>query len=217
VFKLQNIIEGEIKMKAGKTWGYCLLLLFVTVGCSSNPATTAIKLGAKVVGQVVEGEETQKLAGELVGAPADAADAKLGDPLDTLQDVNHPRQWQIYPVKYDVMGNLRYVVEITNHKIVTVAMVEKGGGELDLPRKLYYEQKVKGKTMRECEAALGMGPPLLIVRSLSTGQYGQLYDARLAKELSSAQYCVLKFDGDRRCNEVNLVEISASSSSGTLQ
>jgi hypothetical protein len=204
-------------MKTKKTWVICLLILFVMAGCSSNPATSAISLGAKVVGKVVEDEETRKLAGELVGASATAADEKLGERSDTLQDVKQSRQWQIYPVQYDVLGKLRYVVETSNNKILAVGMVEKGGGELDMPRKLYYEHKIKGKTMRECEELLGMGPPLLTVRSLNTGQHAQLYDARLDKELTRAQYCVLQFGADRRCSEVNLVEVSASSSSGVLQ
>jgi hypothetical protein len=194
-----------------------LLLLLVAAGCSSNPATSVVSIGAKVVGKVVEDEETQKVAAELVGASAGAADARLGNRADTLQDINSPRQWLIYPVKYDVLGNLRYVVEVTGNKVIAVAMVEKGGGELDLPRKLYYEEKVKGKTPPECQAALNMGPPLLTVRSMNTGQYGQLYDARLDKELSCPQYCVLRFDDDQRCSGVNVVEVSASSNSNPLR
>jgi hypothetical protein len=204
-------------MKNKKTWVICLLILFVTVGCSSNPATSMISIGAKVVGKVVEDEETQKLASELNGAPVSAADEKLGNRADTLQDINGPRQWLIYPVKYDVLGKLRYVVEVANHKIMAVAMVEKGGSELDMPRKLYYEHKVKGKTMRECETDLGMGPPLLTVRSLNTGQHGQLYDARIDKELSSPQYLILKYEANQRCSEVDLVEVQASSSPNPIQ
>jgi hypothetical protein len=212
---LENFF-GDKHMVRRKGIVISLLLIVFAAGCSSNPATTAIKLGAKVVGKVVEDEETQKLAQELNGAPVSAADVKLGNRTDTLQDISSPRQWLIYPVKYDVLGNLRYVVETSGNTVTAVTMVAKSGSELDMPRKLYYEHKVKGKSPRDCEAALGMGAPLLTVRSLNTGQQGQLYDARIDKELSSPQYLVLKYDESKICSEVNLVEVSASSASNPL-
>ena len=191
------------------------LPVLLTVGlCGCNPVHTAVKLGMHVVGQVVDDEETNKLGQQLMGkSPADA-DATLGKRLDVLRDVHSPREWLVYPVKLDVLGSKRYVVEVSQNQIVGVQMVVRNSGETDIPLKLYYEAKAKGKAPQECEAALGLGPPMLTVRSLTTGQLGQVYDARLVKELPKPHYCVLKFDSGGLCTQVDLVEVAATANSG---
>ncbi len=178
--------------------------------CGCNPVTTAVKLGTHVVGAVVDDESTQQLGRQLIGQPPAAADRALGQRLDVLRDVHSSREWLIYPVKLDVLGKKRYVVETTPHQIVGVQMVERGGGKTGIPQKLIYEAKVKGKPMADCERALGLGPPLLTVRSVNTGQLGQLFDARLVKSLPKPCYCVLKYDVQQVCTEVDLVEVAAS-------
>jgi hypothetical protein len=90
-------------------------------------------------------------------------------------------------------------------------MVEKSGSKMDIPRKVYYQEKLKGKTLRECQAVLNMGPPLMTVQSAKTGQLAQMYDARMVEGVGGMKYCVVKFDARQRCCEVNLVGVSASS------
>lgn len=63
----------------------------------------------------------------------------------------------IYPAKLDVLGNQSYVVEVSHNRIVAVSKTEREKSELDIPRKLILEEKVKGKSLRECPALLGMG------------------------------------------------------------
>ena len=62
----------------------------------------------------------------------------------------------------------------------------------------------------ECEQALKMGRPLLTARSETTGATVQLYDARMIKGIGSPKYCRLRFDANQRCNEVQIIDVSAS-------
>ena len=66
--------------------------------------------------------------------------------------------------------------------------------------------KVMGKSPAACEAKLGMGAPLLTVRSKNTSQVIQLYDARAVKELQSPHYCVLRFSPANVCEQIDLVK-----------
>jgi hypothetical protein len=163
-----------------------------------------------VVGTVVDDTETAKLGDRLIGQPPSAADVELGQRIDVLQDTSSARQWITYPVKLDVLKTHRYVVEIAGDRIVAVEMVAREGSKLDLPMKLVYEEKAKGKTPRECEAALGMGAPLITVRSTATGELGQLYDASMIEGLTSKRYCVLRFDAAGRCKSLDFAEVKAS-------
>ncbi len=178
--------------------------------CGCNPVGTAVKFGVHLVGREVDDEETKKLGRELIGRRISAADEKFGRRKDTLRDVNSDREWVTYPTKLDVLGKKSYVVEVANNRIVALSKTESEGSELDIPRKLILEGKVKGKLPRECEAALGMGPPLLTVRSERFGVISQIYDARISEELGGQKYCILRFDRTRQCRMVKLVEVTAS-------
>jgi hypothetical protein len=54
-----------------------------------------------------------------------------------------------------------------------------------------------------------MGPPLLTAKSETTGTTVRLYDARTVK-IGSPKYCRLRFDANQRCEEVSIVDVSAS-------
>jgi hypothetical protein len=189
--------------------GFILAIIILAAGC--NPATTAVKIGVNLVGDVVVDAKTDQLSHQMIGKNPKKADSILGPRQDTLREVNRPREWLVYPVKGDVLGKLAHVVEVSKGRIVSVMTVEKSGGKIHLPRKIYFQQKLKGKTPRECQDSLNMGPPLITVRSAKTGQLRQLYDARLVKKIGNMQYCVVKYDSNGRCYEANLVEVSASS------
>ncbi len=186
------------------------ILVFSFILFTGGCASTAVKLGVHLVGKVVDDEETQKLGEELLGRSASAADEKFGRRLDTLRDVNRKREWLSYPIKLDLMHKQRFVVEVAGDRIVAISKTEEGGGTMDLPRRLLLEEKVKGRSPRECEDRLEMGPPLLTVRSEKTGLLSQIYDARMVEGVGSQKYCILRFDRNRRCCEVSLIEVSAS-------
>lgn len=180
--------------------------------CGCSPWSTAARVGMRVVGRGLESQETDKVAEQLIGHPSSDADALLGPRQDVLSDVNGSRQWLVYPVPNDVagLGRNRYVVETTPQQVTGVEMVQKNSSETDIPLRLIYQEKVKGRPPAECEAKLNFGPPLVVVRSRNTGEVSRVYDARLIKELSSPHYCVLTFDGAGNCSRVDFVEVEAS-------
>jgi hypothetical protein len=184
------------------------IAMFVATGCHSP-----VGLAMHVVGKVVDDVDADRLGNELIGKPPAAADAKLGKPVNVLAQVNGPLRWRVYSVPLDVMDNQRYVVQISNGAIAGVSKVKIDGTGIELARKLLFEQKVQGKSPMECEAALKLGPPVMTVRSETTGCLNQLYDARFVEGIGSPKYCRLRFDAHQKCDEVQLVDVSASSGS----
>jgi hypothetical protein len=181
--------------------------IVVLAGCS--PISTGVQLGVKVVGKVVDDEETKKLSQQLMGQPPAAADALLGPRVNVLREVNSNRMWLVYGVKMDPLKSSRYVVVIRNNRIVLAQKVGKDSDKVAIARGLYYLAKVKGKTPAEATSTLGMGAPVMVVRSETTGQLCQLYDARMVEGLSSEAYCIARFDGGV-CTGVDMVKVKAS-------
>ena len=183
----------------------CAAAILVAAGCNS-PAGMAVQL----VGKAVDAGEAKKLGDELIGKPPADADAKFGQPIDVLAQVGGPQRWRVYPVALDVMDNQRYVVEVSGSSIAGVSKVKRDATGIDIAHKMLLDQKTKGKSPAECEAALGMGPPLLTVRSETNGMTSQLYDARTFKGIGSPKYCRLRFDANQRCDEVQIIDVNAS-------
>src|SRR5262245_47733253 len=109
-------------MKTGVSGCCCAALgaalTAVVAGCNS-PTGIAIQL----VGKAVDAVETQKLGEELVGKAPVAADQKLGQTVDTWQQVQGPTEWRVYSVPLDPLGKQRYVVQTSRGAIVSVAKV----------------------------------------------------------------------------------------------
>ena len=98
-----------------------------------------------------------------------------------------------------------------NNRIVAVAKLQKKGQtKLDIARALVLEQKVKGKSPKECQQIIDRGRPLLEVRSDNTKVLRQLYEARLVEEVGTPYYCVLFYDEQDRCTELAFVSAEAS-------
>jgi hypothetical protein len=194
------------KLTTAGFWAMGGAMLIVAVGCNS-PAGMAVQL----VGKAVDTVDTDKLGKELKGKRASAADAKFGGTIDVYKKVGSLESWRVYPVPMDVLGNMRYVVQMSGMgTIVGVTKVKIDGSGIELAQKLMLDQKVQGKTPSECQKALGMGAPLLTVRSETTGLMTQLYDASLIKGIGSHKYARLRFDASNRCTEVSMVDVSAS-------
>lgn len=186
------------------------LCIATVAGC--NPVSTAVKIGVQVVGKVVEDEETQKLGDQLLGRSTAEADRVLGAPMDVYADLRSSREWRVYPVPLDVLKTHRYIVEVAAHRVVLVEQVETEGDQVDIPLEILYKTKLKGKTPAQCQADLNMGAPIYVLRSRTTGQLVQFYDARLIKELPTPHYCVVKYDGNGVCEKVKFAEIAATAS-----
>lgn len=185
-------------------------LTLVTVASGCNPVSTAVKIGVHVVGKVVEDEETDKLGDQLLGKNASQADATLGKPIDVYADVNSSREWRTYPVPMDVLKTHRYVVEVAANRIVLVEMVATDSEKVDIPLEILYHEKLKGKAPPECEADLKMGAPIMSMRSQSTRQLIQIYDARLIKELPKPHYCIVRYDTGGHFEKVKFAEVAAT-------
>lgn len=194
------------------------VLLFQSIfwigGC--NPVSSAVQYGVHLVGKEVDDKDTQKLGRELIGQDASAADEKFGKRDDILGDVNSSREWLVYPTKFGALEKHMYVVEINNGRIVAISKTETEQGQLDLPRKIVLEGKARGKSPRQCQAELGMGSPLITVRSEKTGSISQFYDARVLEGSRNQKYCVLRFDTKHKCCSVKLVEVMASTKRGLV-
>ena len=173
-------------------------LIFIAVvilisGCS--PVSIGINLATKVVGKGVDEADVQKLEENLLGKEPAVVDQALGDRLDVLRDVHGERYWLVYPVKLDPLDTHRYLIEVKDDRVTAIAKVEETGAtRADIPRKLLYKEKLKGKTPAECQVELEMGKPLLEVRRDSNRRLAQLYDGRMIKELGGIYYCLLRYD-----------------------
>lgn len=185
-----------------------LLLLASAVGC--NPITTGAKLGVRLVGEVIEDEDVKQRGQELVGRPVSAADETFGTPIDEFQEVRSDRRWRAYPVKLDVLGHQRYVTEVRGGKIVSVSKADRSGRKIDIPRALILKEKLEGKSPRECEARLDFGAPLLEARSDKTRRLLQLYDASMVTDLGKPHYCLVRFDENDRCDDLEFIAVEAS-------
>ena len=185
--------------------GGCAAAILVAGGCNS-PAGMAVQL----VGKAIDAGEAKKLGDELIGKPPAAADAKFGQPIDVLAQVGGPQKWRVYPVSADLLGNQRYVVEVSGSAIVGISKVKRDATGIDIAHKMLLDEKVQGKSPSECETALGMGRPLLTARSETTGMTSQLYDARTIKGFGSPKYCRLRFDANQKCDEVQIIDVNAS-------
>ncbi len=190
---------------------FASIMLLAATGTFSTGCITAAGIGVKLVGKAVDAADVKEHEKELLGAELAAADAKFGERLDTLRDLNSDLSWVIYPVKQDILGKDRYVVEVAAARIVALSRTEKNSDpKRDIPRALIIRSRVKGKPPAECASQLDMGNPLLSVRSDATALLSQIYDARHFKELGSPDYCILRFDEQGLCKDVEFLGIGAS-------
>ncbi|MCZ6699848.1 MAG: hypothetical protein O7D94_13020 [Planctomycetota bacterium] len=190
------------------------LVLIPTLAAAGSGCTAAVSIGVKLIGSAVDDADVKKHSEKLLGAELAAADEVFGERIDTLRDVNSTRAWVIYPVKdYNILGKDRYVVEAVNDRIVAFSRVEKtSDAKTDIPRALIIADKVKGKPIGECEALLeNVGPLLVTARRESTNTLSQLYDGRLIKDFGKPHYCILRFDENKLCSEVEFIGVGASS------
>jgi hypothetical protein len=188
------------------------LVLLAAAGC--NPVTTMAKIGVRLVGDVIEDEDVKQRGRALVGRPVAAADQMFGPTVDVFRDMHGERCWRTYPVKLDILGRQRYVVEVRAGRVVSVSKAEKNSRKLDIPRALILKERIKGKSPRECEAGLGLGRPLLVARSEKTNCLVQLYGAGAAINLGKPHYCIVRFDENDCCDDLEFVAVGASTRGG---
>ncbi len=190
-----------------------LLMASLAGGCS--PVGLGVKLGAKLVGKAVGHVEAEQWQDELVGQPLAAADSKFGTQVDVYKDTQSRSRWVIYNAPTDPIHLHKIVVAVRQGRIASATKVSKFGSPgTSIPETLLHSSKAKGKSPTECEAALGLGPPLITARNERTGRLRQVYKAGLIniKGITSQHYCLLEFGPDDRCIRVDVLSEKASSS-----
>jgi hypothetical protein len=116
-----------------------------------------------------------------------------------------------YPVKLDVLGSSRYVVEVADGRIVILAKTKQNiDGSEDMIKAESLKYKFIGKTPTYCSTKGDLGMPVRTLRSREKGQLLRIYDVKNWTNLRGARYCVLRFGGKDVCQSVKLVGVSAS-------
>jgi hypothetical protein len=174
---------------------------------------SAVHWGVKFVGDAVDEADLEERQQSLLGKGSRAADEMFGQRVNAWRDTTRSREWLVYPVPVDPLKKHRYVVELARGRIVALQKVEKDADfKTDIPQALLLKQKIDGKTPEECERVLDFGRPLLTARSDKTGCLAQLYDAPLIEieGLTKPRQCLLRFDEQDRCTELQLITVEAS-------
>ena len=187
--------------------GSMALLLCVSSGC-----ITAVKIGVKLVGEVVHEVDVDKKGERLVGRPPEAADRELGEPLDLLREEGRDRQWRVYAVDLDILNKFRYVVEVSDNKIQALTKVHLTKSKLDILKKLILKDKCAGRSPPECEAILELGPPILAARSEISGKLVQLYDSGgiEIEGISEPTYCRVWYDEQGVFEDLDIITATSS-------
>ena len=186
-----------------------LVLLGILVGgCRAHPVSLAMML----IGDAVSDVDVDDRAERLVGKEVTAADQMFGSRQETLEDTNRAgRQMIVYPVKGDVMGSSRYVVEASKSTVTALTKTKQDiDGAEDLIRGVNLRGKLIGQGPAACQTRGDLGRPVLVLRDRADGTLVRVYDVRNITNLRGARYCVLRFDAADRCEQVNLVGVSAS-------
>jgi hypothetical protein len=187
-----------------------LLLVVATVGCE-GPWSSVAKIGVKVVGEAVHEVDVDKHAKELVGQPVEKADAEFGQRIETAVDTQSPRELMVYPVKDDLLGKTRWVVEAENSRIVALSKADHNpDGGKDIIKDALLDRKLLNKTPAEFQDEKKFRNPVLTLRSKDTGNLIRVYDVKGITDLLGAKYCVLRFDASDRCQDIRLVGVPAS-------
>jgi hypothetical protein len=200
-------------------WGRLLALTLVVVGLGTgcNPYKKAIKIGMKVVGDTVNEVDVSEHAKRLVGQPPAAADAAFGTRIRTLEEVTTHREMMTYPVKNDVLGMFRWIVEVQNGRIAALAKAQNNpDGGKDIIEKTALKQLLVGKTPEELQSKDKFKKLILVLRDRAGGNLIRVYDVSGFKDLMGAVYCVLEFDSADRCKDIRLVGVPAASSGSTV-
>lgn len=184
------------------------LLACITGGCRAHPGSL-VKLMAS---DAINDADVKSRRSKLIGQDEATADSMFGQRLETLVDVERPSVTLIfYPVKHDLFKKSRYLVELEDGVIVVLARTKLNiDGIEDLIHDANLEKRLTGKTPAQCSQDEDLGTPLRTLRSRETGQLLRVYDIRHWTDFLGARYCLLRFDGNDRCQDVTLIGVSAS-------
>jgi hypothetical protein len=79
-----------------------------------------------LIGDAVNDADVERRAEKLIGKDVRAADQMFGSRQQTLEDTNRAgREMIAYPVKGDVMGSSRYVVEASKSTVIALTKTKQ--------------------------------------------------------------------------------------------
>ena len=184
------------------------LLAFAAGGCRAHPGS----LASLIAGDAINDADVKDRRSKLMGQDETAADRMFPPRLETLDDVERRDVRLIfYPVKNDLFKKSRYVVELEAGAIVVLAKTKVNiDGVEDLIHNANLKKKLIGKAPAQCSRDGDLGAPLRTLRSREKGQLLRVYDIRHWTDFMGARYCLLRFDGRDRCQDVTLMGVSAS-------
>ena len=193
-----------------------IVLSILVAGCS--PYSTIAKLGIKVVGDAVNDADVTEHGNKLLGQPVASADAEFGRRLRTMEEIRSRREMITYPVKDDLLGAYRWVVEAESGKIVALAKMQNDpDGGKDVVEKLVLKEMVIGKTPQEVSSEDYFKNLILILRDRANGNMLRVYDVSSMLDFMGARDCVLEFDAEDKCRSIWLVGIPASTGGSMLK
>lgn len=177
----------------------------LVAGCRAHPGSLAIMF----IGDAISDSDVKKRAPDLIGEPASAADKMFGEREETIE-MPDDRSLQIYLVKGDLFDTYRFVVETDDGTITALTKTQyDADGIEDLIESAALKGKVIGKSPEECEENAKLNPPILIGKSVETGEDYYVYDVKNWTNLRNARFCVLRFKDDA-CTNIRLIGVSAS-------
>lgn len=188
--------------------GVVALWVLAAGGCRAHPGSLATMIAGDAVNDVDVKDRKEKL----VGKGEAAADSMFGARVETFVDVDRPSVSLIfYPVKIDPLKTSRYIVELEDGVIVVFTKSKQDiDGVEDIIHDASLEKKLRGKSPGQCSKDGKLGVPLRTLRSVEKKQLVRIYDVRHWSDFMGARYCVLRFDGNDRCQDVTLIGVSAS-------
>jgi hypothetical protein len=190
-----------------------VVALTVLGGCRMHP----VSLATMVVGDLVSDVDVSGLQDELMGKPAEAADAKLGARKETFVDTEREQlAMMVYPAG-DPLNAMRYVVETDSGKIAIISKTKHNiDGMEDVLEETALRDKVIGASPAGARAKAGLGKPVRELRSVETGTIVRVYDMRNWTDARGARYCCLRYKSDR-CTEIRLIGVSAATKKDPLR
>ncbi len=185
-----------------------VLLGFLASGCRAHP----VSLGMMLIGDAINDSDVKDRAGELLGNKVDAADQMFGERLETFDDTRRlHHEVVVYPVKGDLLGSSRYVVEVRNARIISLSKSKHNiDGIEDVVKGAALGATLVGKNPEACARDGDLGPPILVLRHRGSGNLVRCYDVRNITNSRGARNCVLRFDANDLCTEVKYIGVSAT-------
>lgn len=181
-------------------------------GCSATSVYKKVAtIGLEMVGDAVEGDKQQNESSQIIGhSPADA-DRRYGTPTGVYRDMATGREVRVYPVKDDLLGKKRWVLEVERDRVDALSLAEENPDVgKDKAKALLLEGKLRGKTPEEVRATPVLDKLMFDsqprrLKRVPTGELIEVYNVTSFLDITGSRYIVIGFDSADRCESVRYV------------